>query len=224
MNYVSQYLWEKGAADQVNPVSVVLQQAKIRGKSVLLACVCEGGSEGEDSVTESGYFTERLIEWFYHVFLKKYMKKDAEEEAEAALYAEFEKIYRELADYGRKRGFEPKLNYWGILLKENSFWMFSKGNCQGYLLNKRFNRRQIRSLNTTEQMSFLSGKVQKNLGIFLCNISFTAHFEKEELLEVLFGEKELTEEKAEKHLKELWQENISRGGSKSTGAVYIRTC
>lgn len=224
MNYISQYLWEKGAADPVNPVSVVLQQAKIKGKSVLFACICEGEGDGEDGTTESGYFTKRLIEWFYHVFLKKYWNKEAEEKTEECLREEFEKIRRELADYGKKRGFEPRLHYWGILLKESDFWMFSRGNCMGYLLNRRFNRRQIRNLKETGQLLFERGKVQKNLGIFLCSFHFASQLEKEELLEVLFGEKSLTEEKMEKRLQELWQENRSRGTDRSAGAVYIRTC
>lgn len=222
MEYCSQYLWEKGLKGKYNPVSVVIQQVKQCRKSILLACVCEGKSEGEAGITESGYFTERLVEWFHNEFLKRLCMKNREEETKEALCKEMEKICCELAAFGKKREQVPKLHYWGILLMDNYCWLFFRGDCRGYLLNKRFNSKHIRLLGEGTDYVCLCGKVQRHIGILLCTPNFTEGLTGEELLEVLFVDKEVTEAKMEKRLKELWQESVRRGITDSAGAIYIR--
>ena len=64
MKYYSHYLWE--SAGRENPVSLVLQQVKLKKGRCLLACICDGSRSKADGSLISGYFTERLVEWFHH--------------------------------------------------------------------------------------------------------------------------------------------------------------
>lgn len=60
MNIVSNYIWEKAADGGRNPVSLALQQVRLRGREICLFCVCD--SPGEES---GGRMTEQLVEWFH---------------------------------------------------------------------------------------------------------------------------------------------------------------
>lgn len=220
MEYCAQYLWEKGTEKEYNPISLVLQQVRLYGKPVLLACICEGTAPGKNAVRESGFFTERLVEWFHNEFLKKYAGKEGQEEIGWALEKELEKILRELsAADGMK---QTELHYMGILLKENMFWLFYTEQSRLFLLNKRFNHKQIRALAKETERGRMQGRMQRGIGILLCTPSFTEKLTEEEMVEVLFAEKNCTDEKLGRRLKEIWQESERRNMKESAGAVYIR--
>lgn len=224
MNFSSHYLWEKGQDSLYHPASLVLQQVSVHKRESLFTCVCEGGSEGEAAVRESGYFTERLVEWFHQIYLERYAWKDGEGEIREALQKELSAVIKELEDYGRKKGHPLQVSFWGMLFKENRFWMFRYGGCRGFLLNKRFNAKNMRGLEevgTTAQV--IEGKLQRHLGILVCTESFCNNTSAEELLEVFSVDKMVEDGWIEKRLKEFWRRGTENGNRDSVGAIYIRT-
>ncbi len=146
MEYNSGFVWEKGSGEAQSRVSLVLQQAQVRKKSVLLACVCEGGNEGDTGVTESGYFTEGLVEWFHREFVRICERKRPHEEIEQLLKREVARIQGEIGRFAAGKGLAEQLHYWGILLWDNRFWIFARGSCEGYLVNRRFQKKNLRRL------------------------------------------------------------------------------
>ena len=226
MNYQSTFLWEKGSIKAYNPVSLVLQQATICKQSILLACVCESDKEGENGVLESGYFTESLVEWFHRDLVKRLEKGALGKEVEKGLQKEVERICKELEIHAVKRNLTAKMHCMGLLLVENRFWMFSQGRVQAYLINRRFNKKNmclIAGEKKEEELLWQNGSIQKHLGILICTSGLLSYMEMEEATEVLSLEGELSEERLQKRLQELWKENVQRGESASVGAVYIRT-
>lgn len=64
MGFVSNYIWERAVDGGINPISLVLQQVKVKGREICLSCVCSS------SVQEvGGQVAERLTEWFHRVCL-----------------------------------------------------------------------------------------------------------------------------------------------------------
>lgn len=225
MNYISAHLWERGGMEEQMRISLVLQQAQIKKKAVLLACVCQSDNEGKIGVMEGGYFSEGLVEWFHKEGVLCF-EKGVLHEIEKGLRNEVEKLLEELEKFIEKNGRVPALHFWGILLWESDFWIFSKGNCEGYLLNRRFQKKNISSIKLSkkmQEMNWLQGKVQHKLGILICTAGFLANLEKEEIVEVLIPNGEVSEERLQKRLTELWKESSKRGNDKSVGAVYLRS-
>ena len=260
MEYFSNFIWEKGK-ESCSRVSLVLQHVQVRKKAVLLACVCESDNAGEMGVTESGYFTEGLVEWFHRSFLTQCERKITEGEVEKLLQQEIPRLEKDIKRFAEKKGIEEALHYWGILLWENRFWIFRRGKCEGYLVNKRFHRKHMKRLGvygeTTEkrighpmwdevertkadgtvlgentearipaqkwQSEWLSGYIQRGVGILLCTSGFISRMEPEEIVEVLDFEGNISEQRLKKRLQELWEENVKRGELRSVGAIYLRT-
>ncbi len=150
MEYHSNFTWEKGNEEH-SSVSLVLQHAQVCKKQVLLACVCDSGNEGEYGIAESGYFTEGLVEWFHRSFLKQCERKVSDDEVERVLHGEIIRLQEEIGHFVTKKGLTEQLHYWGILLWDNRFWIFVKGACQGYLVNRRFQRKHMKRLGAVEQ-------------------------------------------------------------------------
>lgn len=240
MEYYSNFIWEAGRKEDMC-VSLVLQHAQVCKKPVLLACVCDSHNAGEIGITESGHFTEGLVEWFHRSFLKLCEKNMTDAEVERLLQKEIGGLQQEVGRFALKKGVSGKLQYWGILLWENRCWIFTKGDCEGYLLNRRFQRKHMRKLYSVEKAAkgekekgkeilkneaakhILSGRLQRNLGILLCTCGFMSKINMEEASEVLVLDGTPTEERLEKRLRELWQENKSRGENGSVGAIYLHT-
>ncbi len=277
MEYFSNFIWEKGK-ESCSRVSLVLQHVLVRKKAVLLACVCESDNAGEIGVTESGYFTEGLIEWFHRGFLKQCERKITENEVEKLLQQEIPRLEKDIRRFDEKKGIEEALHYWGILLWENHFWIFQRGKCEGYLVNKRFQRKHLKRLgvygenaviptvcpmsvemermkeygavleentdtmipaqkwqsaicgDNTElfrqnrlQSEWLSGDIQRGVGILLCTSDFISCMEPEEVVEVLDLEGNISEQRIKRRLQELGEENVRRGATRSVGAIYLRT-
>lgn len=232
MEYYSNFLWEKGKED-CSRVSLVLQHVQIRKKQVLLACVCESENLGEIGVTESGYFTEGLVEWFHRSFLKQCERNISDGEAEKLLEQEILRLETDIKRFTERKQRKEALHYWGILLWENRFCIFHKGSCEGYLINKRFQKKHMRRLGISvrdgeagqagRQREWLSGYIQRGVGILLCTAGFIRCLESEEVVEVLDLEGDMSEQRLGKRLQELRQENVRRGEAESVGAIYLHT-
>lgn len=210
MNYSSTYLWEKGKEEEKNPISLVLQQVLVRKQAVLLGCVYEG------SVEDGGYFTEALVEWFHRECLELLEKKWNEAQLERSLRKEVEHALEEIKE---------RKSLMGILLAEQRFWMFSLGKGQAYVINRRYNRKNIRALaESGEGLIFQSGNIQKRLGLLLCTKEFWGKVKPKEVAEVLLKEGAPVEEQQQKRLNELWEAGGLKEAGESAGVVFLRTC
>jgi len=220
MNYVSAHLWEK-EKERPMCISLILQHAKVQKREVLLACVCESKNTGEAGVTESGYFSEGLTEWFHREGVKLCERHEVTEVPGEKLFREIKRLEEESASYLRKYEKELHLHYWGVLLWDSRAWFFARGDCKGYLLNRRFQKKNIREIienHSEKSLVFMAGSVQKKVGILLCTDGFGAEVKKETLAEVLIPDGGVSGERMERRLKEL------AGEGRSAGAVYIRIC
>lgn len=220
MNMNSQYLWEKGGSVDMNPVSVILQQVSSRKKESLLACVCESSGQGMDAATESGYLTERLVEWFHQKYLRDLMEQGRESEITKALGEEVTRSIQELTRYAKKKE-KVSVHYSGILIRNAQCWIFQGGEPNMFLFNRRYNKEHMRPIVLSDDMPVWEGRIQKNIGLLLCSKGVREHFDEDEILEVLFGDKRCEEEHIKKRLMELWREGEIRG-LKSAGAVCVR--
>lgn len=226
MKYNSAYLWEKSSCEEAMPISVLLQQVCVKKRNVLFACVCEGKSGGEPGVTESGYFTEGLVEWFHREGLLYCEKKGEPEALKRLLEKEVKRLLGEVQCYVRKRCVEFAICYSGIFMWDNHFILFSMGDGKAYLLNRRFQKKNMRCIPIVEDhtgIGWMYGDVQHKVGILLCTSAVFGNLKEEEVAEVLLTDGEPQEERMEKRLKELWKENTHRGEERSLGVVFIRT-
>ena len=234
MNIFSHYIWES-ESEKANPSSVVLQQIKVGKKTCILVCICDGKKEGEQGIRGAGYVTESLVEWFHHRCIPKLCRESGfsvfgreTENLWSKIQGELEKEIRGAMTRAAQNR-KLTLHLCGMLIWEEQFCYFVKGDTKGYLFNRRFNKKQCRDLQLLlfgkergEDLQMISGELQKGVSILFSTARYCEHISKEEMLEVLFVEKD-TELRIRKKLKELWKEDMLRGGERYVGAVFIRT-
>ncbi len=224
MKFCSHYLWEKGRSLLCNPVSIVLQQAEFEKREILFACVCDSTLEGQEGVAESGYFSERLTEWFHKRYLKQFVKNKKTEAALWDLQQERDMILQELKKAHGKKGQEGGLHFCAILIQDNRFIMMQKGLCHIFVLNKRYNTPQMKRWEQFDNIGLCEGKIQRNLGLLLCTNSFANRITKKNYREVLFLDRKPEDERLQKRLTEVWKDMEMSEPMDSVGAIYIRTC
>ena len=227
MKYYSHYIWENGEVKEQNPVSLVLQQAKLRKGRCLLACICDGTRSIENESLVSGYVTERLVEWFHGKCIPILQITANDAKIRHMLEEELEKIEEEVKEFEKQKGIRADYDILGMTVWNDCFCCFWKGGCKGYIFNKRFNRNQRRNLKDVifrkeeSQVQFVEGNLQKGVGILLCSSLFEGNLREEEMLEVL-SEEGLGDKDIGKRLRELWKENQKRGERGHAGAVFFR--
>ncbi len=224
MKMCSHYLWEKGHGMLCNPVSLVLQQAVCEKRQILFACVCDSVLEGKEGVAESGYFSERLTEWFHKRYLRRFVKNKEMEEALRDLQQERDMILRELKNAHRKKGLQMGLHFCVVLIQDTRFVMMQKGECPIFLLNKRYNTRQMKRWEKFDNEGLCEGRIQRNLGLLLCTNSFAKGLKEKDYKEVLFLDKKPEDGRLQKRLAEVWQDMETNEVMGSVGSIYIRTC
>lgn len=221
MNINSQYLWEKESSVDINPISIVLQQISVKKSKALLACVCESGRQNANAAMDSGYFTERLVEWFHQKFIKKFMLSMREAEITDALQEELNIITQELKRNNKNRE-ERRMHYSGILICNNWCWMFQKGHTHIFLYNRRYNTKNKKKVILPDEEKVFEGRIQNNVGVLLCTETMTELFEDQELMEVFWGEHKVDEIHMRNRMYELWKVGASRNMNK-VGMIYIWT-
>ena len=228
MKYYSHYIWENGDVKEQNPVSLVLQQAKLRKGRCLLACICDGTRSIENESLVSGYVTERLVEWFHGKCIPTLQITVNDAKIPHMLEEELAKIEEEVKEFEKHKGITADYDILGMTVWNDWFCCFWKGDCKGYVFNKRFNRKQRRNLKSVifrkeeSQMQLAEGNLQKGVGILICSSLFESNLREEEMLEVL-AEEGLEDKDIGKRLRELWKENQKRGERGHAGAVFFRT-
>lgn len=203
MGIVSNYIWERAVDGGVNPVSLVLQQVKLRGREVCLFCVCNSREE------LGGRMTERLSEWFHRECLTACERRVPPTPREL-LEPELRSLCGELT------GQEP-WEYCILLLVGNVFCLCGQGDVRVQLVNYRYNRPQIKAL-----MPPLSGRIQKGAGLLLYTPELTRSLEQEELCQLLHGKGLCQEEGIGRRLRELRREGRNRGNTGPAGGIYLQ--
>lgn len=223
MNFNSHYLWEKRCGMVCTPISVVLQHVEFERRQILFACVCESTLEGQEGVAESGYFTERLTEWFHKRYLKIFAKNKDTKAGFSDLQQEHHLILQELEKEHKRKGKTTDLHFCMILIQNTRFVMLQRGDCNILLLNKRYNTSQIKLWNWFDAGGACQGRIQKNLGLLLCTGGYAQAAMNPVCKEALFMDRKPEDWRLKKRLFEVWQEMERYQNPQSAGAVYIRT-
>ena len=210
MSIVSNYIWERAADGGRNPVSLALQQVRLRGREICLFCVCD--SPGEEL---GGRMTEQLVEWFHKTCLPACGHRTLPQPREL-LEPEPHGIQGELQGL-ESDSQQGTLNYGGLLLTGNSFYLFGKGSIKVQLANYRYNRPQLKELDFP-----LAGRIQRGVGLLIHTPQLTANLRPEEVCQILHGEGRQPEERIGRRLKELYREGRSRGSTGPMGGIYLQ--
>lgn len=209
MNIISNYIWEKAAEGGTNPLSLVLQQVRVRGREVCLFCVCSSVR-----TEQGGRMAEQLVEWFHRRCLPA-CEGRALPGLRELLEPELGGIRGELGNGGTDTRRE-ELSYGGLLLAGSSFYLFGEGDIRARLVNYRYNRPQLKELEFP-----LSGRIQKGVGILLHTPELIRNLKQEELCQILHGEGGWQEARMGRRLKELYRESRSRGSTGPMGGIYL---
>lgn len=204
MGIVSNYIWERAADGRVNPVSLVLQQVKLRGREVCLFCVCS--SPGEEI---GGRMTERLTEWFHRKCLPACERR--------AQTAPRELLEPELRDICGERPVQEPWGYCILLLTGNVFCLCGEGDVAVRLVNYRYNRPQMKILSTP-----LSGRIQRGAGLLLHTPELVRSLRQEEVCQIMHGKGLCQEEGIGRRLRELYREGRDRGNTGAVGGIYLQ--
>lgn len=211
MGIVSNYIWERAADGGVSPVSLVLQQVKVRGREIGLFCVCTSREEAL-----GGYMTERLVEWFHKDCLPACERRKLPL-LPSLLEPELACIRRELYAGQQEGALAEQLGYGGLLLAGSRFFLFGQGEVRVQLVNYRYNRPQLKALAAP-----LSGRIQRGAGVLLHTPELTGPLAPEEVCQILHGEGDWQEQRIGRRLRELYQEGRSRGCVNAVGGIYLQ--
>lgn len=206
MNIVSGYIWERATDGGTSPISLVLQQVKVKGREVCLLCICS--SPGQEA---GGRMTEQLVEWFHRVCLPACEGRSLPVPQEL-MELELESICRELPQQD-----ENDIGYSGMLLIGSRFYLFGEGNVMTELVNYRYNRPNMRILAAP-----MAGRVQRGVGLLLHTPGLLERLKQEEVCQILHGEGVWQEKRIDRRLRELYQEGRSRGNTAPVGGIYLQ--
>lgn len=206
MGIVSGYIWERATDGGTSPISLVLQQVKVKGREVCLLCICSSPVQ-----EAGGHMTEQLVEWFHRVCLPACEGRSLPMPREL-LEPELENICGELLRQGGNA-----IGYGGMLLIASRFYLFGEGAVLTQLVNYRYNRPQMRILAAP-----MAGRVQRGVGLLLHTPGLLDRLKQEEVCQILHGEGIWQEERIGRRLRELYQEGKSRGNTDSVGGIYLQ--
>lgn len=210
MNILTSYIWERAADGGASPVSLVLQQVKLRGREICLLCI---SSSSRPEL--GGYMVEQLVEWFHRACLPA-CEGRAVPLPEELLGPELKRIRGELT--GQKVNISAEaLDYGALLLIGSRFCLLGEGEVMIRLVNYRYNRPQLKSLTAP-----LAGRIQRGAGLLLHTPGLVSGLDTEEMCQILHGEGPWREERLRIRLKELYQESRSRGSMAEAGGIYLQ--
>ncbi len=233
MQFLSADYWQQ--TRNGNASALLLQQYVCEGVRIHFSCVCRGQSGDERA---GGYMTERFLQWFRGLSLKRLTRKPEKAlgEAQAGLRRVILRAGDEPAAAG-SAGAEPagtrsagtglsgagKAALAGIFCVGEDFFYFCRGEQKIYFINTGFGRAHIRRLGTEGGgLFFQRGILQPDIGLLFAVGSFWEHVTEQMIREGLFVREVVTEEQMRKHLNELGEE-AQRQGGKDMAAVFVRT-
>ena len=226
MGIVSNYVWERAADGRANPVSLVLQQVKVRGREIALFCVCNSPAGANTDIshpllmdaiprrkptvcTEKESLTEGLTEWFHRECLPACEGRNAQTPQEL-LEPELRRVCGELPR-------QETWKYCALLLVGNAFYLCGDGDVAAQLVNYRYNHPRMKRLATP-----LHGRIQRGAGLLLYTPELIKNLEQEEVCQILHGEGLRREEGIGRRLRELYREGRSRGNTGPVGGIYLQ--
>lgn len=206
MGIVSNYIWERGADGGTSPISLVLQQVKVKGREICLLCICSSPRQ-----EVGGHVTEQLVEWFHRVCMPSCEGRNLPMPGEL-MEPELEGICGELSQQDGN-----DLSYGGMLLIGSRFYLFGEGEVMIQLVNYRYNRPHMRILAAP-----MAGRIQRGVGVLVHTSGLLDGLEPEEICQILHGEGAWQEERVGRRLRELYQEGRSRGNTEPVGGIYLQ--
>lgn len=243
MKFVTGYLWREGVHDtsqslqqeakdsrqhkgnldnlllhhEKHPDSLLLQQMKWGRNRSLLACVCSGGLSG-------AYFTGRLKDWLFkhrEMCLSRVVDRA---EILRSLQGEICGIRRDLYD-ARGRFQEGDIDFAGILIVDQDFWLLQGGACGSYYLNRRFSNTHCKRLGAEycENWQVLPGKLEKGVGILMGCGGFLEGLSVDVIKQCMAAQDIYKEEQIANRLAELYGEIRRQGYEAPCSAVYLKS-
>lgn len=222
MDLLTSAYWQQGRNDS----SLLLQHYQYRGTPLCLACLCAG--EGEARGRAGAYLTEQLLTWFRSLPWRRLAREPENlmPRIERQLAETIEKTVEELTGCGLLAEQET-LDFVGLLCVGKHFLLVSQGRHRTYLLNRSFNRENIRAMaaapgEAQEGIFPLQGVLEPEIGLLLASESFCCQLTEQELRECLQAAKMRTQAQADRHLRELGIRAEELGG-RNMGAVLLLT-
>lgn len=224
MQYFTSYYFQ---SDEINASSVLLQQVchKRRKLPVVLACVCEENTRfrAKDSC-EYKYgivWLRNMADWFYGSCLPL-CSHNGERGSET--------IFDNLLEYMNKippyPGENTAISSAGILCVGDSFLLFRQGTQRISLLNTRNHRPYCHEIKMQQGnkkgMDFLTGILQRRVGILLATEGFRNCVPDKRREECLNVQEMRTQERVERRMRELGIYAEEQGGT-DLGAILIVT-
>lgn len=209
-----------------NYSTLLLQQYQYRHMPIGLICLCYGENESQGKA--GAYFTSRLLQWFRGQSLGRLVKSP--ENRLLILQDQLRELV-ECTDAELKNcslsSEEKNMDLVGILCVGEDFLLFFRGHQKIYLLNRCFGHGHIRCFSEeTEKdigcaLVLRQGILQQDVGILLAAESFCGHMTEQELKECLHVETVLSEEQAERHLRELAERGERQAGRNMAAALLL---
>ena len=209
-----------------NYSTLLLQQYQYRHMPICLICLSHGENESQGKA--GAYFTGRLLQWFRGQSLGRLVKSP--ENRLLTLQDQLRELI-ECTDAELKNcsfgSAEKNMDLAGILCVGEDFLLFFRGQQKICLLNRSFGRSHIRCF--SEEMTddigcalvLRQGILQRDVGLLLATESFCGHMAEQELRECLHVETVLSEEQAERHLRELAGRGERQNGRNMSAALLL---
>ena len=168
MVHITCALTDKGDVRRVNQDSLLIKRAKIAGKNVTLACVCDGLGGLSKGEVASAIATDRLAYWFESELPSLFTP--AETIDKTVLYDSIRKliisIHRRIEEYSAANGFQSGTTLAGVLILGNRFITINVGDSRVYMMRRgalhhltkdqTFIQREIDLGNMTEEEAAMS--------------------------------------------------------------------
>lgn len=135
MNFVTAYHTDIGIRKKTNQDSLLIEQAAVKGGSILFASVCDGMGGLSKGELASGSLVRRLSDWFckeFPLIMEKGFSPQALQESWMNL---IEEANRKIGEYGAEHDIDLGTTCTAFLAIDNSYYLFNVGDSRIYLIS-----------------------------------------------------------------------------------------
>ena len=236
MELLTDFLWEKGSAGNVNEDSLTIQQIRCKRTICCMAMVCDGIGGLSMGEYASGYVTEEFIKWFYAYAPKICMERKSSIYIKRAVGREFYRIYKGMKETADKNKCQMGTTVTLCLIFGRKGYLFHLGDSRLYRISKKGvvcrltqihenNRILTKALSSFsfQTPDILTFPIKRKEGYLLCSDGLWRYLNHERIKEC-FCIRELTkEEEIQRRLKELGNMVVRMGAKDDISAIYIQT-
>lgn len=209
-----------------NDSALLLQHYRYKRTSLCLIGL--SAAEGQAQGRAAAYLTEQLLEWFRRLPWRRVVS-DPEgylPEIGIQLQAAAAQAADELASCGLLPG-AGDVSLTGIFCIGEHFLLFHRGRQKIYLFNRSFGRGTVRCVSDElaagpgDGLAVRQGSLQRDVCLMFATESFCGSATKQELAECLHVTDVLSEEHADRRLRELGERGAGRGGCHMAAALLM---